>query len=216
MTLVIAAPGKNFVVIGYDSRGILQDTAGTRIERNDMEKMIRIADHVCVLMYGNGDIGNEFVEKFKSNLSTGTDGVTKIADDFAEFCREKIKVIKDVPYESFPNLGFVVAGLDEEEGTYKTPRTYYLESTYAFMLAHPPYVIKGKKVIAEYIFVKTYKKDAELDDLCSLVAQSIYDTMSVDGDVGGDIKMGIIRSDGLTEVPAADISGWLKPEKLIT
>lgn len=221
MTLVIAAPGKtpenkNFIILGADSRGVIQDVAGNRIETNVMKKLIPVANHVGILMYGNADIGNQLVEKFKSTIKKGTDGATKIAEEFANFCRSEFKKLSGVPLVSLPHLGFIVAGLNKEENKYNTPCLYTLRSTEGFALGMcKPYAIEGKPIIALYIFAKEYKEEMNVPDLTHLVAQAIYDTMRIDGDVGGKIKMAIIDSNGLREYEDSDIEKFYKKWEII-
>ncbi len=43
MTLVVAVPGKDFIVLGADSRGTIIDAGGTRVEVNTIQKIIPIS-----------------------------------------------------------------------------------------------------------------------------------------------------------------------------
>jgi len=48
-----------------------------------------------------------------------------------------------------------------------------------------------------------------LDELVRLVAQALYDTMKIDGDVGGQIKLAIIDENGMREIPKRDVDTYI-------
>ena len=207
MTLVVAAPCANFVVVGADSRGTIQDIAGNRSEINIMEKIIEVGTHVVILTYGDSDSSNYLVEKFKDQCNN-IDGVTRVAEQFASLCRDEMSKIRSVPHlpNFFPNFGFIIAGLDKVNRKYTRPRCYNLKSITGCMLGRPlPFAIDGKPFIAHYLFAQKFHPNMELDDLCALVAQVIYDTMSIDGDVGGKIKIGVINQTKFRELLYVDV-----------
>ncbi len=209
MTLVIAAQGRDFVVLGTDSRGTLQELGGTRVEINIVVKLVPIAKHVAILLYGEAQLANYLIEKFRSTLKRQTFGVREIAEKVANICREETKKVKDVQAHPryFPNFGFVIAGLNKSGEKYNVPRCYSLRSATGFRLGSytEGFAIEGKPIIALYMFAKNYRSDMQVDELCGLVAQALYDTMRIDGDVGGEIKMAIIDSAGLRELDSRDI-----------
>jgi len=121
VTLVIAASGLDFMVLGADSRGTIQDESGNRVEINTVKKIIPVANHVAVLIYGQADESIYFAKRFKF-LNKTIDGVSRVAEKFAEFCRNEMQKVKDVPKhpDYFPMFGFIIAGLDPA----KTGRGY--------------------------------------------------------------------------------------------
>lgn len=204
MTLVIAIPSIDFIVVGADSRAMLQDAGGTRVEINEIKKIVKIAKHVVVLLYGVVDQANYIVREFDIE-NKGTDGVTRVAKKFARFCR---KEMKEIPRESIPSFGFIIAGLDKHGSKYSIPNCYTLYSQSGFTLGLPPYpyVVEGKPLLALFILQRQYKPAMQYDKLCKLVGQCIYDTVCVDGDVGGRIRVGIIDDErGFRELPFSDI-----------
>jgi len=210
MTLVVVAPSGNFLVLGADSRGTVQDSGGARVEMNQMKKIVPVAKHVAVLLYGAADQGVYLARKFlRANRSI--DGVTKVAEKFAEFCRDEIRKVSDVPREYFPYFGFIVAGLDKQGSEYRIPCCYRFDSASGCMLGSPePYAIAGKPFIAQYLFEQRYGENMQLDELSALVAQCIYDTICVDGDVGGRIRVAIIDAVGFREKIFRDVKASIK------
>ena len=216
MTLVVAAHGKDFVVLGTDSRGTIQDTVGgTRVELNIMNKLIIIAKHVGILMYGSAHQADYILDKFKSTLQGKNYSATKIAEKLAKICRQEAREVNDVPTTSIPSYGFIIAGLDKDDGEY-VPRCYSLYSGTGFRLGMSKYgfTLEGKPMIAYYLFAKEYKKEMNVPKLCELVAQALYDTIKVDGDVGGKIRIAIIDSHGLREASGPDINDWIEKWEL--
>jgi 20S proteasome alpha/beta subunit len=224
MTLVLALSGPERMVLGSDSRGTFENEAGARVEINTMKKIIPVAKHVVILLYGNANEGIYLVKRFKF-LNKRIDGVSNVAEGFAKFCKSEMKKTKDVPHHPnyFPNFGFIVAGLDTEGRTriYRTPRTYNLGSVNGFRLGRPdPFGFGGKPFIALYLYAQRFQsqrthEEMLLDDMCKFVAQCIYDTMSIDGDVGGKIHLAIIDRVGFREMPEQDvrrrIQQWAQP-----
>ena len=209
MTLVIAAHGSDFVVLGADSRATIESGAA-RVEINIMKKITPVANHAAILLSGDADVGDRLIEKFKLSLRRSDDGATPIAERFTDFCIEDAKKHAGVPAHPnyFPNFGFIIAGLDRKRGKYRIPRCYTLDSLTGFRLglSSKGYAIEGKPWIALYQFTRNFQWGMQLDDLCKLVAQAIYDTMSIDGDVGGRIRLARIDPTGYTEIPEADIN----------
>jgi 20S proteasome alpha/beta subunit len=209
MTLIIAAEGKDFVILGADSRATIESRGGdTRVEINFMNKITKVADHVAILLAGEAEVGDRLIEKFKLSLKRNEDGVSCIAEKLADFCIDDSRRLIGVPTHPnyFPDFGFIVAGLDERRSKYKVPRCYTLDSMTGFRLGLARgFAIDGKRMIAYYLFAKEFEHGMEFEDVCRLVAKAINDTKSIDGDVGGGIRMARIHSSGYTEVPEADI-----------
>jgi len=216
MTLVIAAPGKDFVVLGADSRGVVE-AGGTRVEINTLRKLTPITKYTAILMYGASEEGNQLVEKYKASIKSSLEGVTSVAEDFCNFCREEEKKLADVPKhpEAWSLFGFIVCGLNKTDDKYTAPFLYNLHNANGFRLGLcKPFAIKGKPMIAYYLFAKGYRDDMTVNELCKLVAQSIYDTTRIDGDVGGPIRLAIIDSDGLREISDSDIRDYIETWEL--
>ncbi len=207
MTLVIAAPGKDFIVLGADSRGVIDFGAG-RIEVNTHKKLIQLTKYVSVLMYGSSEEGNQLVEKYREQINPKLEHVDKVAQDFCKFCQNEERAIADVPKnpESYVSFGFLVCGLKVKDGKC-SPLIYSLHNDNGFRLGLcKPFAILGKPLIAHYLFAKEYVDDMTVEKLCILVAQSIYDTMQIDGDVGGQIRISIIDSEGARELSDTDVN----------
>jgi 20S proteasome alpha/beta subunit len=210
MTLIIAAQGKDFVVVGADSRETI-DTQSIRVEINIGDKLVELSKHVVVLTAGDSGLAQYAIERYKTTRRITDRGVTAITEDFATFCRqEAIEQTAPPSHPSFkPNFAFVIGGLDKtKDGKFKIPRCYRMSSGEGFRLRYEKegFAIDGKPMLAYYKFAKHYKKnDMTLKDLTNLVAQTLWDTSKVDGDVGGKFKMGYIESDRFHEMNQPDI-----------
>jgi len=210
LTLVIAAPGSDFVVLGADSRITIEDAAGMSVVINVGQKLVPVTKHVAILLFGDADEGTCLVEKFKLNLAEDVDGVSDVAERLANFCRDEFKKLEHVPLTRLPNFGFIVAGLDPTDNDYKIPRCYRLKSACGFIVGlAKPYAIDGRPFIAYYLFEKHFREKKTVDDLCQFVAQTIYDSEAIDGAVGGAIKMGIVRTSGFSEVTPEEMRGYI-------
>jgi 20S proteasome alpha/beta subunit len=213
MTLVIAAKGPDYVVVGADSRSTIKTRDYS--QGVDMaEKIIPLTKHVVVLLFGAGETATYLAQKFVRKLEKGKtklDGASNVADKFAEFCRAEFKA-SDISIPSFPYFGFIVAGLDLERGKYRGPRCYILRSNHYFMVGEStPFVIDGRPFIAMYKFERELRDVKSYNDLCCLVAQSIYDTRAVDGTVGGRITIGIIDSERVRLYSGFEVKRMIKP-----
>jgi len=203
MTLIIAAEGIDFIIAGSDSLGTFGGDSGTNV-CEESDKCFQVSDHVSILISGDGDIAYQIIEEFKKSINgQNIDGVSNITKKFIEFGRENINHLKNLPLpsECFPSCTFIIAGLDEEGGIYKTPKTYITCSYDNFILRGDAlgYKIGGKPMIARYLFRKYYEKDMSADDLASLVMGALYDVSEIarDGGVGGDLNIIKIGSDGI-------------------
>lgn len=211
MTLVIAAQGKDFVILGTDSRGTITDGAGNRMELNIQMKLIKVTELTGILLYGAANEANYIIEKFKNERKNSKIiDVTKVAEEFAAFCRNEARITSDVPALHFPSYGFIIAGLNKI-GKDHIPCCYSIKSTSGFKLGlyKQGFGIEGKPFIAYYLFSKHYRLNQELDELLGLVAKSLYETMSIDGDVGGEIKLAIVNQDGIRDIIKRDINTYI-------
>jgi hypothetical protein len=174
MTLVIDAPGKDFLILGADSRGVIDFGSG-RTEINIHKKIIKITEHVSIMLYGNSEAGKHLIEKYKSDMNPELQDVRQIADDFCNFCRNEERAIADVPRhpDSWTLFGFLICGI-RIEGDKATPLIFTLCNYDGFRLGLcTPFAIKGKIFIAYYLFAKNFNEDMSVNDLSKLVAQSM-------------------------------------------
>jgi len=188
MTLVIAAKGENYIVVGADGRGIREDESHNRTVTNIHEKLIKLNEHNCVLIAGNAEKGTYLTEKFKP-LVNPNDDIDTILKNFSTFCRKQFEIVyKIVHPDAQPDIVFIIAGFTKEGKKKKAqPRIYVLRSYDYFTLGETKhYIIEGKRITAEYLFFKKpYSTDISEKDMVNLVFNCLYDTEKFDGDVGG-------------------------------
>lgn len=218
MTLVIAAYGRDFVVLAADSRGTLQDRGGTRVELNRYRKLRKLNERVGLLMYGHADAANYLVEQFQRDKKLAKKGVSTVAHEFAHFCRQELAQIPPIARNNLPEFGYIVAGLDTTRTGNLSPRCLGLCSVDGFFMRESDRVaIEGKPILANYMFARSYHEELNEDELSCLVAQAIYDTNKVDGDVGGPIHMVIIDRYRFREIDTTDvlemIEEWENPRQ---
>ena len=218
MTLVIAAKGKDFVVMGADSKGTFQDSSGTRVELNIQQKLIKINDRTGILLFGNKPYHAYYlIEKFKQGCKNEKKNVSDTAEDLASFCRNEARKFSDIPRYSPPDFGLIIAGIDKSAGKI-TPKCYSLTSGGGFSLGlyNHGFGIEGKPIIATYLFAKNFVKEMDLDDLVKLIVGSLHDTMNIDGDVGGGINITIIEDSGTRSIRRMDIDEKIKQWEMQT
>ena len=212
MTLVIAAPSKDFVVLGADSRGVIEVGSG-RAEINTYRKIIQITKYASILLYGSAEVGNQLVEKYKDQIDPNLEDVTSVAEDFCRFCQDEERAIADVPRHpdhSWVRFGFLICGIKFKDGV-PVPMIYNMHSLNGYRLGLcKPFALRGKPLIAYFCFSRDYRDDMSLQELCKLVAQSIYNTMQIDGDVGGSIRMSIIDSEGTRAISDRDVQNYIE------
>lgn len=211
MTLVIAAQGRDFVVVGADSKGTAE-VGGVRVELNMVQKLVRVNEHVVILLYGDVERAQYLIDELGiQNRFDPNSGVRHVAREFKTLCREEARAPMGVQLRDVSSFGFIVAGLEESDGAFTTPKVYGFgnDGGYSLGLGRDGFLIKGKPMIAYYNFAKKYKESLRAREpkeaLTKLVAQSLHDTIQVDGDVGGPIKIGIIDSVGARIVDDPDI-----------
>jgi len=210
MTLTIAAQGEDptgnvFLILGADGRGVIQSQDGTRAELNIMKKIAKLSEHVGILTAGDGHIGNYLVERFvEEHADDDIDGVSQVAESFSDFCRGILSNLNNVPFVNFPQVAYIIAGLDQQNGVFKKPKIFLLPSTNGFLLGRSPtpYEVQGKPFIALYKFSKEFEEEENknsVERLARFVAQCIYDTHRIDGDVGLPTWLAQITSEGYRE-----------------
>ncbi len=203
MTLVIAAQGKDFIVVGTDSKS-RRDTVNGSIDINDLiVKLIPVSSHAAVLIFGASGVAQYMVDKFKSNHQKPGACITTLVYDLADSCREELRKLNGLPLNPnyLPYYGFIVAGLRKSGINFSVPKCYSIRSSSGFMpeLYQEGFTIEGSSLIADYIFSKKYRSDMTIEELTNLVALTLYETSTVDGNVGGKFKMALIDSKGLRE-----------------
>jgi len=209
MTLIIAAHGtddenNNYIILAADCRGVIQTADGIRSELNIMKKLAKLSEHVGILIAGNGHFGNYLVERFiEVSAENDIDGITDVAEEFGRFCQDCLRRSNDVPRIDFPQVTFIIVGFDKERSIYKIPKIYTLSSADGFILGRSPtpYEIQGKPFIALYKFAKEFEdNNNSVDRLSRFIAQCIFDTHEIDGDVGLPTWVARITSDGYNEL----------------
>lgn len=211
MTLVIAAHGVDFVVLAADSRGTLEEAGGTRVEQNRFRKLRHLNPRVALLMYGDADPSNYLVEQFLQDRDVSNLGITPLGQECAEFCRSEWNKIPMIASERLPRFGYILAGLEVKRRALGPPRILGLQSDDGFCLrSYDKAGIEGKSVLAHYIFARRFRERMDQDQLSELVAQAIFDTKMVDGDVGGSIHMTIIDGQGMREIEPGDVDRMIE------
>lgn len=217
MTLVIAVRGPDFVVTGSDSRGTYTDEAGNRIELNLFEKCHELNTRVSSLTFGDGETARFLLEGFRKEKDIGKWGPSRIVRELADYCQKNYGKAPKVTVGSVPKLGFIIAGLETPKSGEITTACMSVRSIDNFEpKLHDKYSIQGKPVIAHYLFRRQYEAaKSSVDGLTRLVAQALYDTSQIDGDVGGSFDVRIIDRDETRPVKQGDlpvlIEAWGKP-----
>jgi len=198
LTLTIAAIGKEIVVVGVDSRGTFSyPESPLSIGVDRMDKLKKIANHVCILTAGSGEFGESLIEEFRGAVDTeGLDGASTIFHKFRGFCIEKwidwFSPAKVPP----PIVHFIIAGLDKDDkDQYKIPSIYSLNSAFGFAPQSYKHGFSsgGIDFLAIYLLNNWYSMSMERADLCPLIAHIISETALIDGRVGGKIRVAAIE-----------------------
>jgi len=208
MTLVTAAQGKDFVVVGTDSRGTFGHPEVAFSAYDTMQKLVILTPHVVVLTFGAGEVGDNILEEFKREVLTQEgaqlDGVSNILRALQGYCLNKWNQwLANVPFQARPVIGYIVAGLDIDcEGKYNIPKIYTMISAMGFMPALHRYgwANGGIPIYAIYLYGRRYKTDMSINELSGLAAYVISETASQDQRVGGPIRMAQILPDGCHEL----------------
>lgn len=216
MTLIISAHGKDFVVLGADSRGTMVDQGGNRVEINTEQKIVQVGKQVSVLLYGDAAAARFLIAESKKQAGFDRLDVAAAAKALWTVGRSQLSQIPPLAWKEVPSFGLIVSGVQRGPKSRKIPRSIGLYSSEGFFpREYPRYSIKGKPLIAMFLFARRYKDDYTEDEMVRLVAQALYDTMNIDGDVGGDLNIAIIDSSGTRSVPKGDlrsmIDAWGRP-----
>jgi 20S proteasome alpha/beta subunit len=196
MTLVVALRGDGFVVLGADRRGTVLGDDGS-VAHNIFEKLIEVNDHVALLLHGNGPPMTFLLEEFQKTPGLSRMGVSSATRALATVCRREWD---EIPLTSRPlikSYGFVVGGLDRKPKGRWSARCLGLNSARGFCFdSYVPFGIFGKPMIANYLFARHYRSTISEVRALWLVALSLLETRTVDGDVGGNVHLAIVRPSG--------------------
>lgn len=202
MTLIIAARGKDHIIVGSDSRAIREDRSHNRIQTNIHNKLIKLNDHNCILIAGDSEKGRYLTEEFKPKIKP-KDDIKKILKKFCKFSRKEFKNVYDYLHpELWPEVTFILAGFEKDKtGKSINPRLFIVRSDDMFEEGEAiDNIIEGKDIIAKYLFAKRYEESMTQEETTELVFDCLYDTENIDGDAGGKYTMEIITKLGFTSI----------------
>lgn len=214
MTLVTAAQGKDFVIAAADTRGTFGDVNVAFSSYDVMQKMVVVAPHVIIQMYGAGEQGDNILEEFKRTLTQTDDGISNILVKLSAFCLGKWQAFfNTVPFEYRPVVAYQVVGLDADPKTkaFSVPKLYSIDSRTNFVPAFHRYgwVTGGVPMFAIYLLGRRYKTDMTVEQLSALIGYVQSETATQDLRVGGAINMKKITPEGVRDVPETEIRGLL-------
>ncbi len=216
------------MIVGADSRETV-DVGAVRVEVNMAEKMVKLTNHAFVLLCGDAGYAQNLIQKFKATIARRHErGITQLTDDFSSFCQQAAIRTSRVPTWSpypphayYPNIGFVLGGLDMENGRFTKPSCWGLSSYRGYrpesglQAEGGGFVLDGKAMIARYLFARhPYQAGMNVEKLSTLVARCLFDTARVDGDVGGRWKMAIIMAEGVTMIDHEEVEAIIDAEDL--
>lgn len=223
MTLIIAAQGDDFVVVGADTRETV-DVGTIRVEVNIAEKLVKLTSHAAVLLCGDSGYAQNLIAKYQASISGRRElGITQLTEDFASFCQKEAIRVRNVPtfssyppHQYFPDIGFVLGGLDKVGRRFSRPRCYGISSYrgYRLELGGGGFVLDGKSMLARYLFAHHYRAGMDVEGLSNLVLRCLFDTSRVDGDVGGKYRMAIVDSKDVRTKSQDEIEEMIDDAKL--
>lgn len=224
MTLIVAAAGKEMIVVGVDSMGTFGygESSHIVIEAPLRNKLKIVSDHVCLLIAGDilgESIAEEFMRKVRAEK---LDGASKVFNEFRQFCIGKWKEwfisADSIPAKEKKEVEFIIAGLDKEGEQFKIPKIFKISSDYSFAprVYNHGFTCCGIEFLATYILSRGLKRDMERKDLCPLIAHSISETALIDGRVGGTIRIGAIETSSTIdtiELDQGNVKGMITEKK---
>ena len=221
MTLVIAAKGADFVVLGADTRGTTLDPSGNRVEINSFRKISSVNTRVAVLLHGEASAANYLLDQLRAERSIDRLGVSQVAQKLYKLGTAQMRETPPSAWKLMPQFGLIVAGVDRPPRHVAVPKCLGLSTSDGFWPhSYDHFAIRGKPLIANYLFAQRYKEDLVVNAMTELVAQALYDTMNVDGDVGGDMDVMIIDGEGSRTLLKEDlpdlITAWGRPLLYLT
>jgi 20S proteasome alpha/beta subunit len=194
LALEISPPSGPQIIVGADSRGV-HDYRILRMETNREEKLIQMGRFCCILISGDGEVGRGLVSRFKARYRRIPSEISRVAKLFSKFCRAEYRAL--APYHSknakeFPDVAFILVGIERNHSTAET-KIFTIRSENMFFVGERKfYASDGSILLANYKISKMYEPEMLSDDAVKLVAQSIYDTTRVDGNVGLPINLAVI------------------------
>jgi 20S proteasome alpha/beta subunit len=195
---VVAAQGKNFVVLGADSKGMLGDLLGPIVIGSSRAKKVSVlSEHVAAAVYGIAEFGENLRHQFEKAKKSDLDGVTEVLEEFRGFCKAKWKEwFGDLSFDRQPPVGFVIAGLDKNEnGEYDMPRIYSIDASLDLAPALHPwrFACMGIPSLATFLMDENYREDMDVDEVANLVESTISRVAQTDPRIGLPVRMALIR-----------------------
>ena len=227
MTLIISAKGhhinrngereSDFIVLGCDSRGVVEIKDVFRTEVNNYKKLFPLNDYCCVMLSGDSESGLSLINGFLEKSKIQRKGVSDVVEEFCRFCRARFNEIEEfslTTQERFPDVDFIIAGMDKVGNNFTKGKMFTLRRARLFNPAFcDDFIALGQNFLAYYFCEKLYKNDLDLDTVLSIVGQAIYDTMRTNGNVGGDITLAVIDSKKFRPMDTKDyIVEWEQQE----
>jgi 20S proteasome alpha/beta subunit len=213
MTVIISAHGADFLVVGADSRGTARG-GGARVEVNTVVKILYVGTHSAVLMCGEAGPAANLIDLLREKVGTAALNTRQLATILSRIGQNEALGLRDIPTRQgyFSDIGFIVAGLDRPTSKRPQPKSFAIDSGtgYRLELATGGFLIDGKSLIPRYLFSRHYSEDLSLDELECLVVGALHETMSVDGDVGGRMRIGVITRLRSREAPPEEVDSVLK------
>ena len=173
MTLVISVKGQHingngeresdFIVLGCDSRGVLQIGNAIRTEVNNCQKLFKLNDYCCILLSGDSEFGITLIHEFLERSRLRGKGVSEIARKFCNFCRDKVNEIENFSLQSqgsFPDMDFIISGMDKEGREFTKGKMFILRKNRLFAPSLiTDFISTGQPFLAYYFLEKFYKND---------------------------------------------------------
>lgn len=219
MTLLIAAKCKDGIILGSDSRSIIENLrgGGPRFINDSEEKLIPLNKYCCIMIAGDSLASVYLINKFRK-LANKTKDVVQLTQEFSKFCRDEYK-----PYISYggsthcPRVSFIIAGLAKEGSKYKEAKIFVLSSDTSFFTGEESnYAIVGKDDISNYLFAKLYDKyNNSSERMTELIVQCLYDTEKIDGEAGGKKHLVSITEYGIGEIDTSSYVEGIEHKDLV-
>lgn len=216
MTLVIAAEGKDFVVLISDGKGMWTEEDGTRFESRNEDKMFKLSKYTCALIAGDSELGAEFIESFKlKNKGCANWPMRRVVKAFSKHCKKELGHLTDIVHpanNNFPDIVYVIGGMDKV-GRKFFPIINILRSQRNLCMVGRKRrnAAEGSPLIARYILSKNYSENLSLNEMCLLVAEAMAETITIDGNVGGKVRMSVVdKRTGVREFTADIVEKFLK------
>ena len=205
MTLLIVAKYKDGLILGADSRSVIEYSSGARFMSDMSKKLIPLNKYCCVMMAGDSQAGLYLINKFKKK-NNKTKDIIQLSQELSKFCRDEYK-----PYINFggstncPRVSFILAGLEKSNNKYTNPKIFVISSDTSFFTGEEEhYAIVGKDDISNYLFRKLYEEcSVSSERMTELIVQCLYDTEKIDGEAGGDMHLASITEYGLGDIDSS-------------